>query len=87
MVKPDGVQRNLVSEIISKYEKRGFKLVGMKMCWPSEDHLRIHYDELKNFDFFPNFLKQMTSGPVVAMVWEGDNVIATGRTINGATKP
>lgn len=59
----------------------------MKMVWPSEDHLRIHYDELKDFPFFPNFIKQMTKGPVVPMVWEGDASILTGRKMNGATKP
>lgn len=87
MMKPDGVQRNITGKTIAKFEQRGFRLIAMKMIKPSEEHMRVHYDELKNFSFFDNFMKFATSGPVVAMIWEGDNVITTGRHLIGSTKP
>lgn len=87
MIKPDGVQRGLVSQILGRFENRGFKLVALKMTEPSESLLREHYSDLQEKPFFPGLLKYMQSGPVVATVWEGKDVVKTGRTILGATNP
>lgn len=87
MVKPDGVQRGLVGTIIQRFENKGFKLVGLKFMWPSEELLQKHYSDLASRPFFPGLLKYISSGPVVPMVWEGLNVVKTGRQILGATNP
>lgn len=87
MVKPDGVQRGLVGKIIKRFEQKGFKLVGMKFLWPSSDLLQKHYADLSARPFFPGLIKYMSSGPVVPMVWEGLNVVKTGRVMLGATDP
>ncbi|KAF9066891.1 nucleoside diphosphate kinase [Rhodocollybia butyracea] len=87
MVKPDGVQRGLVGEIISRFEKRGFKLVAMKLVHATTEHLEKHYADLKGKPFFPGLIKYMASGPVVAMVWEGLDAVKTGRVMLGATNP
>ncbi|KAL4648093.1 nucleoside diphosphate kinase A-like isoform X1 [Arapaima gigas] len=86
-IKPDGVQRALVGEIIKRFEQKGFKLVGMKLLHASEELLRNHYDDLKDRPFFPGLVKYMHSGPIVAMVWEGLNVVKTGRVMLGETNP
>merc|ERR1711934_58908 len=87
MIKPDGVQRGLVGDIIKRFEKKGFKLVAMKFMQASEDHLRQHYSDLSARPFFPGLVKYMASGPVVPMVWEGLNVVKTGRVMLGETNP
>lgn len=87
MVKPDGVQRGLVGTIIQRFEQKGFKLVALKLMWPSEELLKKHYSDLSSKPFFPGLLKYISSGPVVPMVWEGLNVVKTGRQILGATNP
>ena len=87
MIKPDGVQRGLIGEIIARFEKKGFKLSAMKMMSPSKAHLETHYADLKKKPFFPGLIKYMSMGPVVCMVWEGDNVVKTGRVMLGATNP
>jgi len=87
MVKPDGVQRGLVGEIIKRFEQKGFKLVAMKFMWASEDHLKKHYEDLAKKPFFGGLVKYMASGPVVPMVWEGLNVVKTGRQMLGETDP
>ena len=87
MVKPDGVQRGLVSDIIGRFEKRGYKLVALKLTTPARATLEEHYEQLKEKPFFPKLMTYMTSGPVVAMVWEGRDVVATGRKMLGATNP
>ncbi|EJD05914.1 nucleoside diphosphate kinase [Fomitiporia mediterranea MF3/22] len=87
MVKPDGVQRNLVGPIISRFEQRGFKLVAMKMVHATPEHLEKHYEDLKGKPFFPGLIKYMAAGPVVAMVWEGLDAVKTGRAMLGATNP
>ncbi|XP_078126188.1 nucleoside diphosphate kinase, mitochondrial [Sander vitreus] len=86
-VKPDGVQRRLVGQIIQRFEQRGFKLVGLKMLQASDDLLSQHYCELRTKPFYPRLLHYMTSGPVVAMVWEGHKVVQTSRTMVGHTNP
>ena len=87
MVKPDGVQRGLVGEIIKRFEQKGFKLVAMKMATPTKAQLEEHYAEHKGKPFLPKLLDYMLMGPVVQMVWEGSNVILTGRKMMGKTKP
>jgi nucleoside-diphosphate kinase len=86
-VKPDGVHRGLVGEIIGRFEKRGFKLVALKMLQPSAAKAAGHYDDLKTKPFFPALVKFFSSGPVVGMVWEGNGSIAVGRQMLGATNP
>ena len=87
MIKPDGVQRGLVGPIISRFEQKGFKLVAMKLCAPGKAHLEKHYEDLSKKPFFAGLVEYMNSGPVCAMVWEGDNAVKTGRKMLGATKP
>ena len=87
MIKPDGVQRGLVGDIISRFEKKGFKLVGMKMTAPGKEMFEKHYSDLSSKGFFAGLVAYAASGPVVAMVWEGHNVGASGRKMLGATRP
>ena len=86
-VKPDGVQRGIVGEIIKRFEQKGYKLVAMKLTKPSKEHMEVHYEDLKEKKFFPGLIAYMTSGPVVAMVWEGLNACSEGRKLLGATMP
>ena len=86
-IKPDGVQRGYVSEIIGRFEKKGFKLVGLKQLIPSKDLAQNHYGVHKERPFFSDLVDFISSGPVVAMVWEGDGVILSARKLIGATKP
>lgn len=87
MIKPDGVQRNLVGEIISRFEKKGFKIVGLKMLQMDRAITEKHYAEHIGKPFFEALASYITSGPVVAMVLEGKDVVATARAMNGATNP
>ena len=87
MVKPDGVQRGLVGPIMSRFEQKGFKLVALKMAMPGKEHFEKHYADLSTKPFFGGLVSYASSGPVVAMVWEGHNVVATGRKMLGATRP
>ena len=87
MVKPDGVQRNLIGDIVGRFEKKGFKLVGAKLMNVSRELAENHYAEHKERPFFNELVSFITSSPVFAMVWEGDNVIATARKMMGATNP
>uniref|UniRef100_A0A4W5PRT5 Nucleoside diphosphate kinase n=1 Tax=Hucho hucho TaxID=62062 RepID=A0A4W5PRT5_9TELE len=86
-IKPDGVQRRLVGDIIKRFELKGFKMVGMKFIQAQESLLKEHYADLQDRPFFPGLVSYMTSGPVVAMVWEGFNVVKTGRVMLGETNP
>lgn len=86
-VKPDGVQRRLVGEIVRRFEKKGFKLVGLKLTQASEELLREHYWDLRNKPFFSGLITYMSSGPVVAMVWQGLGVVKTARKMMGETNP
>ncbi|XP_076807684.1 nucleoside diphosphate kinase A-like [Clavelina lepadiformis] len=86
-VKPDGVQRGLIGKIICRFEEKGFKLVAMKMLTASQELLEQHYADLSTKPFFKGLVKFMASGPVVAMVWEGKGVVATGRVMLGETNP
>jgi nucleoside-diphosphate kinase len=87
MVKPDGVHRGLVGEILKRFETRGYKLVALKMCSPSREHVEKHYEDLKTKKFFPGLVDYMLTGPVVATVWEGTQAVKVGRRIVGETDP
>ncbi|MEG4393499.1 nucleoside-diphosphate kinase [Microcoleus sp. F10-C6] len=86
-IKPDGVQRGLVGEIIGRFEAKGFTLVGMKLMTASRELAEQHYGVHKERPFFAGLVDFITSGPLVAMVWEGDGVVASARKIIGATNP
>lgn len=87
MIKPDGVQRGLVGTIMARFETKGFKLVALKMQAPGKEHFEKHYADLSSKGFFKGLVEYAASGPVCAMVWEGDNAVLTGRKMLGATKP
>ncbi|XP_010907769.1 nucleoside diphosphate kinase 2, chloroplastic [Elaeis guineensis] len=87
MVKPDGVQRGLVGEIISRFEKKGFLLKGLKLFQCPKELAEEHYKDLKDKPFFPKLIDYITSGPVVCMAWEGVGVVASARKLIGATNP
>uniref|UniRef100_A0A8C2X2H4 Nucleoside diphosphate kinase n=1 Tax=Cyclopterus lumpus TaxID=8103 RepID=A0A8C2X2H4_CYCLU len=86
-VKPDGVQRRLVGEIMRRFENRGFKLVALKLVQASEDLLRKHYWDLRSKPFFRGLMSYMSEGPMVVMVWEGLDVIKTARNMLGENNP
>jgi len=86
-VKPDGVERGLVGDIIGRFEKRGLKLVGLKMMQVTPALAQEHYGEHKGKPFFDGLIKFITSGPIVAMVWEGKNATGLARNVIGATNP
>ncbi|XP_041943455.1 nucleoside diphosphate kinase 3 isoform X2 [Alosa sapidissima] len=86
-VKPDGVQRKLVGEIIGRFERKGFSLVALKLLQASEEQLREHYWDLRNKPFYNSLVKYMSSGPIIAMVWQGLDVVKTARKMLGETNP
>jgi len=86
-IKPDGVQRGLVGEVIKRFEAKGFTLVGLKMLQVSQELAEKHYDVHKERPFFQSLVEFITSSPVVAMVWEGEGVVASARKLIGATNP
>lgn len=87
MVKPDGVERRLTGEIIRRFENRGLKLVALKMLAPTRETAEKHYEVHRERPFFADLVEFVTSGPVVAMVWEGQDVVKLTRQMIGATKP
>ena len=87
MIKPDGVHRGIVGEIIKRFEQKGYKLVAMKMKQASKELLENHYADLSKKPFFAGLVAYMASGPVVCMVWEGLNAVKTGRVMLGETNP
>ncbi|RQD78766.1 MAG: nucleoside-diphosphate kinase [Candidatus Syntrophonatronum acetioxidans] len=87
MIKPDGVQRNLIGEIISRFEKKGLKMVAMKMMEVPRSLAEEHYGEHVDKPFFNELVSFITSGPVVAMVWEGQGAISLVRGMMGKTDP
>ncbi|WBW74592.1 nucleoside diphosphate kinase Ndk1 [Schizosaccharomyces osmophilus] len=86
-IKPDAVQRGLIGPIITRFERRGYKLRAIKLLVPDRTLLEKHYDEHKGKPFFEKLVGFMGSGPVCAMVWEGKDVVKTGRVMLGATNP
>ena len=87
MVKPDGVERRLVGEIIRRFEQKGFVLTALEFRVPSKVLAEEHYGVHRDKPFFSSVVAFITSGPVVAMVWEGPDVVALARRVIGATKP
>ena len=87
MVKPDGVQRGLIGEVISRLERKGLKIVAMKMLWIKRELAENHYAEHREKPFFSALVDYITSGPVVAMVVEGRNAVKVVRNLVGATNP
>lgn len=86
-IKPDAVQRGLIAEIIGRIEKKGFKLVGLKIMQVTPELAKRHYAEHEGKAFFEGLISYITSAPIVAMVWEGKNIVSTMRKIMGATNP
>ena len=87
MIKPDGVKRNLIGEIISRVEKKGFQITKIKMMTITKDLAEEHYSEHKDKPFFSDLVSFITSGPVVAMQVEGENVVSQIRNLMGTTNP
>jgi len=87
LIKPDGVQRQLVGRILARYEDRGLKIVGLKLVWVDRDLAERHYAVHRDKPFFGGLVAFITSGPLVAVVLEGPEAVAAVRTINGATRP
>lgn len=87
MIKPDGVQRGLVGEIITRFEKKGLKIIALKLIKVTEQLAKDHYQEHEGKSFYSGLIRYITSGPVVVMVLAGRNVIKEVRKINGATNP
>jgi nucleoside-diphosphate kinase len=85
MVKPDGVQRGLVGEIIGRFERKGLQLVALKQVIPTEEIARTHYAVHSERPFFPGLMKFITSGPVVCMAWQGKDSISVARLLIGPT--
>lgn len=87
IVKPDGVQRGLIGEVIARLERRGLKPVGMKLMQIDEALARRHYGVHEGKAFFPGLIRYITSAPVVVMAWEGPNAVEIVRRTMGSTKP
>lgn len=87
IVKPEGVSRGLVGEIISRFERKGLRLAALRMGKVSEEVARVHYGHHADKPFFPALIEAITAGPVVFAVFEGENAIRIGRILIGATNP
>ncbi len=87
MLKPDAVQRGLCGEIVSRFERKGLKLIGMKFMSIPKATAEKHYGEHKGKKFYDSLISYITSGPVLAMVWEGKNVVSVCRGMMGKTDP
>ena len=87
MVKPDGVQRGICGEIVSRFEKKGLKLIAMKLMVIPKETAENHYGEHKGKKFYDSLISYITSGPVLAMVWEGENAVSICRNMMGKTNP
>jgi len=85
IVKPDGVQRNLIGEVIKRFEAAGICIVGMKMVWLNQEQAQAFYAVHRERPFYKSLTGFMSSGPIVAMVLEGENVIQKNRELMGAT--
>ena len=87
LVKPDGVQRGLIGQIVARFERRGLKLAGMKLMQMSTEMAGKHYGEHVGKPFYDGLVSYITSGPIVAMVWQGNNAIQVARNTMGSTRP
>ena len=86
-IKPDGVQRGIIGDIVTRFERKGFKLIGMKLMQVTRAMAEEHYGEHREKPFFKGLVDFITSAPIVAMAWEGDNVVASARAMMAATNP
>lgn len=86
LIKPDGIQRGLIGEVMLRFERKGLKLVGLKMMTLDEAILREHYAHIADKPFFPSVSDFMRSSPVIAMCWEGLEVVQAVRILCGITK-
>lgn len=87
LIKPDGVQRGLIGEIIGRLEKRGLKLIAAKFLWVSKELAEKHYSVHMGKPFYDGLIKYITSAPVMAMAWEGPSAVVAVRQTMGATRP
>lgn len=87
LVKPDGVQRGLVGEVISRLERRGLRLIAARFMQVSKELAETHYEIHKERNFYQGLIAYITSAPVMAMVWEGPNAVAAVRQTMGSTRP
>jgi nucleoside-diphosphate kinase len=87
LLKPDAVERKLVGEVISRLEKRGLKIVAMKMIWMDEALAKRHYAVHEGKPFFEELVEFIISGPIVAAIFEGEDAVAEVRSVMGATDP
>lgn len=87
MIKPDGVKRNLIGDIVARFEHKGFRLIDAKLLNVSREIAELHYYDLRDKPFFGELVAFITSGPVFAMVWEGEHAVKNARALIGATNP
>jgi nucleoside-diphosphate kinase len=87
LIKPDGVERKLIGEIISRFEKKGFKIIDMKMMTMSKTLAEAHYAEHVGKPYYDRLISYITSGPIIAMVLEGENAVQNVRNMVGKTDP
>lgn len=87
LVKPDGVQRGLMGEVLARLERRGLHMIAAKFLWVSQELAQTHYAIHKGKSFYDDLIRYITSAPVLAMVWEGPNAIAAVRQTMGSTRP
>ena len=86
-LKPDAVQRGLIHEVLGRFEKKGLKLIALKMMRVSSELAEKHYGEHQGKPFYDDLIRFITSGPIVAMVWHGKEAVSQARHIMGATNP
>ena len=86
-IKPDGVQRGLIGEIVKRFEQKGYKVTALKMLQVTDEQAKAHYAEHEGKPFYPRLIRYIQSGPIVAMVVEGYNAVAGVRHLMGATDP
>lgn len=87
LIKPDGVQRGLIGEIVGRLERRGLKLIALKMMRLPREQASRHYAEHQGKPFYEGLLDFITSGPIVAMIWEGREAVTVVRSLMGSTDP
>lgn len=87
MIKPDGVQRGLIGKLVQRFEDKGFQLIGAKLMHITKEQAQVHYAEHVNKPFYGELVDFITSGPVFAMVWQGEQVVALSRAMMGKTRP
>ncbi|WP_117169357.1 nucleoside-diphosphate kinase [Paraliobacillus sediminis] len=87
MIKPDGVKRAIIGELISRFEEKGYRLIAAKMVTITNELADQHYQEHRNKEYYPGLKEYITSGPVFAMVWAGEDIVEQSRILIGATDP